>query len=49
MTTPHEQFRELLLEKKRELNILNAVWKRLNVLVSQEDIDRLIEEVRNAA
>jgi hypothetical protein len=36
------------LEKKRELNILNAVWKRLNVLVSQEDIERLIEEVRDA-
>jgi hypothetical protein len=47
--TPHEQFRELLLEKKREVNILNAVWKRLNVLVSQEDIERLIEEVRDAA
>jgi hypothetical protein len=47
--TPHEQFRELILEKKREMNILNAVWKRLNVLVTHEDIDRLIEEVRNAA
>jgi hypothetical protein len=49
MMTPHEQFRELLLEKKREMDCLNKVWKRLNVLVSQEDIDRLIEEVRNAA
>jgi pheromone shutdown protein TraB len=42
--SPFEKFREHLLVAKEQVRVAERVWKRIDVLCEQDEVDQMMEE-----